>query len=540
LVVAPPKAAGVSHPQSAGLAADESPDLLPISAYLDEPAVAAELNGHNHGAPQHVTRISESAAPSSSAESVLGALLLGAAWSDVANIVHFEDYTTAHQLILRAIGALAADGKPCDPITVAQQLESAGHLVAAGGLAYLSELARNTPTAANVRAYASAVRVHAIKCRLPASHQDDESVARWRRDLAELELLAAPATPEGYDIERLDHMATAVRVAVLQGLGLDRDTVNAVIGVPNSGKTAFILSAGVHMAAGCKDWLGLKILTGPVLYVASEAPGSVKMRARAAVAQFAKQGHVAFYIVTAVPALGDERSSALHAQYIIASIRRVEELEGTPVVLLVVDTLASCLGGGDENGSGMVLLTNCAKAIAAATGVCVVLVHHPSKGDASSARGHTSLAAACDSIILVEKEAESGEVRTATLIKARDHATGAKLRFALKPVALPERDSFGEPLTSVVVEPATGIPEQRKRPSGKNQDTLLTDLERQYRGGKLRFTEADIIQSAKSLGMADRNRNAPRNAVRDLVKAGFLIGSAASYSLTFPPIQEAA
>jgi hypothetical protein len=361
--------------------------------------------------------------------------------------------------------------------------------------------------------------------------------AGLHRVLAELESLDAPQEPEHYPIERLDCMTAEPRIALVQGLGFDRGTVCAVIGAPNAGKTAFVVSISVHLAADCTEWLGLKLTPGPILYVGAEAPASVKIRARAAVAQLAKRNQVAFYVTNAVPGLGSDATCETATQHIISTIRRIEELEDRPITVVAIDTLASCLGGGNENGEGMVLLTNAAKKIAAATGVCVILVHHPAKNDASgAARGHSSLAAACDSIVLVEKESETGEARTATLVKARDYATGGRLRFALRPVTLTDhRDSFGDPLTTVVVEAATGIPELRKRPTGKNQEQLLAELERQHRTGKTHFTEAEVLQSAKTLGMADRNRNAPRNAVRDLITGGFLAGSPASYTLKFPP-----
>jgi len=466
-------------------------------------------------------------------QAVVGALLIGAPWTQVADVIDAQHYLPKFRPILAEIAALAAGERPHDCLTVAGMLESRGHLQVVGGLATLSQLARETPTAAHCRTYALAVRESAIKARLPAEHRDPGAIAELRRTLAELDALEAPGVPEYYPFERLDCIAVAVRVAVLQGLGLDRGTVNALLGQPNSGKTAVAVSAGVHIAAGGREWLGLKITGGPVLYIAAEAPGSVKMRARAAAARLPPYKHLPFYISSAVPGLGDPRASEPGVNHIIATIRRVEELEEQPVALVLIDTLASCLGGGNENGDGMVLLTNAAKKIAAATDACVVLVHHPSKADAGSARGHTSLAAACDSIILIEKESEVGDVRTATLVKARDHATGAQLRFALSPVSLPDRDSFGDLLSTVVVEPATGRP-TLKRPGGKNQEALLTDLERQHRTGKTHFTEAEIITAAKTLGMRS-NRNAPRNALMGLLKGGYVTGSAASYTLKFPP-----
>ncbi len=124
--------------------------------------------------------------------------------------------------------------------------------------------------------------------------------------------------------------------------------------------------------------------------------------------------------------------------------------------LVFIDTLASCLGDGDENGDGMIRLVAASKAVALQTDACVVLLHHPSKGDRDSGnlRGHGSLAAACDSIIRIEVDEPSG-VRTATLVKARDYATGLQVRFELDQVALPDRDSFGDATTTVVIRPTT-------------------------------------------------------------------------------------
>jgi len=97
-------------------------------------------------------------------QAVLGGLLLDpAAWENVADVVTQQDfYRPDHQLIFDAIGALAGAGKPCDVVTVSQHLESTGKLESAGGLAYLGSVARDTPTAANVRAYAEIVRERSL------------------------------------------------------------------------------------------------------------------------------------------------------------------------------------------------------------------------------------------------------------------------------------------------------------------------------------------------------------------------------------------
>ena len=97
-------------------------------------------------------------------QAVLGGLLLDAsAWDQVADAINETDfYRPDHRLIFEAIGALAGAAKACDVVTVSEQLERTAKLEAVGGLAYLSSLARDTPTAANVRAYADIVRERSL------------------------------------------------------------------------------------------------------------------------------------------------------------------------------------------------------------------------------------------------------------------------------------------------------------------------------------------------------------------------------------------
>ncbi len=101
-------------------------------------------------------------------QSVLGGLMLdNNAWDKVADLVAEDDfYRRDHRLIFRAINELIERRQPCDAVTISETLESHGELGDVGGLAYLGTLARETPSAANVRAYASIVRERAILRRL--------------------------------------------------------------------------------------------------------------------------------------------------------------------------------------------------------------------------------------------------------------------------------------------------------------------------------------------------------------------------------------
>lgn len=107
-------------------------------------------------------------------QSVLGGLLLSAdAWDAVAESVTEGDfYRPDHRLIFRQIASLAEALEPIDVITVADKLEARGDLDSAGGLPYLAELAQNTPSASNIRAYAQVVRERASLRKLIEAAQE--------------------------------------------------------------------------------------------------------------------------------------------------------------------------------------------------------------------------------------------------------------------------------------------------------------------------------------------------------------------------------
>ncbi len=97
-------------------------------------------------------------------QAVLGGLMLDAsAWDGVADLIQSQDfYRRDHQLIFEAIAGLVDARSPCDAVTVSEALSGQGLVDEVGGLAYLARLTRDTPSAANVRAYAAIVRDHAL------------------------------------------------------------------------------------------------------------------------------------------------------------------------------------------------------------------------------------------------------------------------------------------------------------------------------------------------------------------------------------------
>ncbi|ADL56037.1 replicative DNA helicase [Gallionella capsiferriformans] len=143
-------------------------------------------------------------------QSVIGAVLLDSNALDriEGQIAEADFYRQDHRLIFAAARTLANAGKPVDVITVAEALEGSGSLSRAGGLAYLGEIAQNTPSAANIKRYAEIVREHAMRRNLLALATD----------------IQASCIAPGADVARIIDQADAA-MAQLIDTGTDEPTM---------------------------------------------------------------------------------------------------------------------------------------------------------------------------------------------------------------------------------------------------------------------------------------------------------------------------
>jgi len=111
-------------------------------------------------------------------QSVLGGLMLdNSSWDTVSERLVADDfYRHEHRLTFNAMTELAESSHPLDVVTLSEALERRDQLESVGGLAYLAELARNTPSASNIRAYADIVRERAtLRKLIQASRQIADS-----------------------------------------------------------------------------------------------------------------------------------------------------------------------------------------------------------------------------------------------------------------------------------------------------------------------------------------------------------------------------
>ncbi|MFA6037842.1 MAG: replicative DNA helicase [Legionellales bacterium] len=208
-------------------------------------------------------------------QSILGGLMLdNEAWERVSERVTEEDfYRHDHRLIFRAMQNMVEKIQPIDVITLSENLTALQKLDAVGGLAYLIELAKNTPGASNVAAYADIIRERGILRRLiSAGNEIAQSGYNPRGqdpmglvDEAERKVFAiaeektrgktGPQSVKGLlvrAVERIDHLFHAQSTVTGMATGYDDfDNLTAglqhsdliiVAGRPSMGKTTFAMN----------------------------------------------------------------------------------------------------------------------------------------------------------------------------------------------------------------------------------------------------------------------------------------------------------
>jgi len=235
-------------------------------------------------------------------QSLIGGLLLdNLAWDKIGDIVSEADfYRDDHRRIFRRIKQLVEQGKPADVVTVFEAIEKHNEIDQAGGLAYLSEIANNTPSAANIRRYAEIVHERAVLRRLvsvgdeiaasalnPAGKEVKHLLDQAEQKVFEIAESGARSSQGfiviqpllGQVVERIEELYQQENPSEITGVptgftdldkmtaGLQPGDMVVIAGRPSMGKTAFALNIAEHIGVD----LGLPVaifsleMSGPQL-----------------------------------------------------------------------------------------------------------------------------------------------------------------------------------------------------------------------------------------------------------------------------------
>ena len=319
----------------------------------------------------------------------------------------------------------------------------------------------------------------------------------------------------GFEIQPVAQFATDKPLRwIIKGVLPDAD-LGVIYGEPGCGKSFLALDMAAAIALG-NSWQGNRTRKGRVVFVAAE--GSAGLRRRFQAYAMAHKVDLAALDVHVVPQSIDllaKKDPTILGCDLVAKLGSVD--------LVIIDTLAASMPGGDENSSGdMGSVLRNLKEFSVYTGAMVLLVHHAGKDATRGARGWSGLKAACDTEICVER---NGDARTAKVSKLKDGDDGACYGFNLKSIPL-GYDDDGDPISSCYVEFTSHgeVKAPRKPPSGQWSKAAYNAanglLDRSSLVTVDEITNA-VMDNTVATGDRDRRPELIRRAINTLITQGY-------------------
>lgn len=245
-----------------------------------------------------------------------------------------------------------------------------------------------------------------------------------------LELARTPAVDWAAEILDEDQMANIPRPAALVQGWLFSDSLARVIGRSGSMKSFAAVDLAVCVSAGL-PWHGHPVRQVDVLYVVAEGASDVDIRLRAARDRYGLNRHGVRIILRPVQLGGPQWDS------FVAHLVGLAESPG----LVIFDTQARVTEQRNENdASEMGEAIGAAEQLRAATGACVLLVHHTGLGADDRGRGTGAVFAALTTELLVMR---NGMNMTITGKKQKTIETGTTLLLTAQKAVVVDKDPLG-------------------------------------------------------------------------------------------------
>lgn len=302
--------------------------------------------------------------------------------------------------LFRAMTRVLDSGSALDVVTLTEDLRGRDELEEAGGYEHVSDLLVAVPTAANIKYHAQIVRDKALRRRL-------EDTGRLITDAAgdgnqPVEDIYAEALEQLRGAQRdvagsyqllsdADIVAMKPANELIGGI-LAEGSLAALVGPPGSAKTFAVLDWALCVQYGMRWIGGHGARQGQVVYVIAEGSAGFGRRILAWCDYHGLDDLPGVRFVTQPVPLMDPTATT---RFLADMDRQVDE----PPALVIFDTLARCMVGGDENSvQDMGLFIHGADRIREETGAAVLLVHHMN-ASGERERGSTALRGAVDTMV---------------------------------------------------------------------------------------------------------------------------------------------
>jgi hypothetical protein len=253
-----------------------------------------------------------------------------------------------------------------------------------------------------------------------------------------------------------------------------KGTVTAIYGPPGSFKSFLALHAALCIATGL-PFNGIPVDKGHVAYIAAEGQAGIKLRAEAW-SLFYNQDVTRFdfnAIPRPVNLLREDEVTRL-----ITYLKGIETRFGFKFALIVIDTLAQSIVGGDENSSRDTgIATSAMIRIRREMDTTVVFVHHTGKDEGRRMRGSNAIEGNTDGMLFVKREDKQLIANLATH-RQKDAELAEDIRFECIVQTIPRLALAGKKINASLVAhfPATPLAVPPSSRFSKKEQELLRKL----------------------------------------------------------------
>ena len=321
-----------------------------------------------------------------------------------------------------------------------------------------------------------------------------------------------PPAPRLRFLAPSDCAAAPSRGYVVKGL-LAAGDVACIYGAPGAGKSLIAPHIGYRVARG-ESAFGMRTKPGVVFYVAAEDPHG--MRGRVSALKIRDGDAPEFALVEGVSDLLAKDSPDLKALRTAIAERKPS--------LVFLDTLAMSFPGLEENSSEeMGRVVRIARKLAE-HGAAVVLIHHDTKAQSPTPRGHSLLNGALDIALQLFPKDEFGVVR-GKLSKNRNGTCDRDFAFTIDTREL-GTDEDGDPISVALVNELSGTASTRRAKLSASELAALKLLKDGRHPLRLDMGEDDwraaCIESRSVSASDDREsrRKATKRAFEGLLRKG--------------------
>jgi AAA domain-containing protein len=325
-------------------------------------------------------------------------------------------------------------------------------------------------------------------------------------------------------IKSADQLAATIHTAVwLLEPYLEKNSSVLIFGDLGTFKSFLGLHWGMNVA----------LLGYQVLYLSAEGKGLGRRIKGWARDRFGEEWQAR---LKQLPFFAIEQPLNLSAQLVVGTLLETIDEGAIEPALIVVDTISKNSDGrveaSTEEATAYLNLLDCE--LRENFKCCLAYVHHTGHQEKQRARGPYALMANTDAAFRIDRPNPDAMTITVTAGRMKDCEPPPPFSLAARVVEVGDPDQNGKPITTLVLEPTETIAPKPKRPTGKAQRSILTELEQRQRSGQgvAVWTIDEVRKIAREIEIA---KSSARDAIRTLIETGFLKQTIGGLVLGYQP-----